>query len=711
MNTKAYIHILLAFLLFAPYLTRADNYTGLSADSLYSLGKQSFQADPDLALSYLFLADSIVGGNYVLKADINRYISNSYHYKGEYQMAADVCQKAVNIRTHYVPRDSDNISNLAALNYNLTINYRILEKIDSALLVIKRAAKFYHQVGNDYSEGICYDLEAQLYQQIAEPFFAQRCAYAELAINEKMNDSIGIAFTKDLLSNIKSDMKQFREELQLQREALDIRRQIGDSVLLAYSYNNIGLTFIQLEEYDSAFHYLSASLKLKESFSEDQAYQIPITNASSTLDYRKYWREAMLASTYKNIAAALNAQNKDDESIVYSQKAYDYYKLMDQDYDYADAAILMANSYFNRKQYSRAIHYLEESLSIAQKSNYKLVKYKAMQLLSRCYAKVGRSAEAFDMADYLTVLHDSLENEDLVRRMTLMESEYEYNKIRETDSIKQYHERLALKRKHDGEMQQKRLELYLLLAFVLVAVVIAVLLFRNYRLRKDNEQSALKHKALEVERTLLRTQMNPHFIFNALNSIQSFIVDNDQSAAELYLSKFAKLIRMILDNSMKQRVLLSDELLSLSLYLDLERVRFANKFKYKINLNDDIEDDMIFVPPMLIQPFVENAILHGLMHKESADGLITVNINEQPADHTLVCEIVDNGIGRKAAAEYSLGNKKHRSVGMQLTRDRLQELNNQTQQGFTCSISDLFDEQGKPMGTKVVIIIPYSEDV
>lgn len=707
---RIYKCILPFLLLFVPLFSIADN-SGLSADSLYTLGKEVYRSDPDSALALLHRANTKVSDNYVLKANVYRYISNAYHYKGEYEQAIDACRKAIEIRLHHLEKDSDNIGNLAALNYNLTINYRIVEKIDSAIIVVKRAANLYSQVGNDYSEGVCYDLEAQLYQQIAEPFFAQQCAYAELAINEKMNDSIGIAYTKDLLSNIKNDLRQYKEELQLQREALDIRRQIGDSILLAYSYNNIGLTYIQLEQYDSAFYYLSSSLKLKESFTEDQAYQIPITNASSTLDYRKYWREAMLASTYKNIASALNGQGKDDESIVYSQKAYDYYKLMNQDYDCADVSILVANSYYNRKQYQKAIRYLEESLEIAEKSNYKLVKYKSMQLLSRCYASVGRGADAFRLSDYASMLHDSLQNEDLVRRMTLMESEYEFNKIRESDSIQQYHVRLDLQRRHDSEMQKKRVELYLLIAFIAVAIIISVLMFRNFRLRKDNEQNALKHKALEVERTLLRTQMNPHFIFNALNSIQSFIISNNQDEAERYLSKFAKLIRMILDNSMKQRILLSDELLSLSLYLDLEKVRFSNRFTYKINVDEEIEDDIIFVPPMLIQPFVENAILHGLMYKETDDGQITINIRENVEVHTLSCEIIDNGIGRKASAEFSKERKGHRSVGMQLTRDRLQELNDQTQVGFTCTITDLIGEHEEALGTKVTIIIPYSEDV
>ena len=204
--------------------------------------------------------------------------------------------------------------------------------------------------------------------------------------------------------------------------------------------------------------------------------------------------------------------------------------------------------------------------------------------------------------------------------------------------------------------------------------------------------------------------MNPHFIFNALNSIQNFIVSNNSLDAERYLSKFAKLMRMILDNSMKQNITLDNELLSLTLYIDLEKARFNNRFTYQINIDDNIEEELILVPAMLIQPFVENAILHGLLHKNDDNGLITIDITENPDKHLLTCSITDNGIGRKAAAEYSKTNKGHHSVGMQLTRDRLKDLNKETE-GISCNIEDLYDSSGNALGTKVTILIPYTEDV
>jgi sensor histidine kinase YesM len=185
---------------------------------------------------------------------------------------------------------------------------------------------------------------------------------------------------------------------------------------------------------------------------------------------------------------------------------------------------------------------------------------------------------------------------------------------------------------------------------------------------------------------------------------------NNTQEAVRFLSKFAKLMRMILNNSMVQSVTLSDEMQSLSLYLDLERARFGNRFSYRIDIDDSVEEDLVSVPPMLVQPFIENAIIHGLMHKTDGEGLITIKISENDAD-SLVCQITDNGVGRKAAAEIEKNSeRKHKSVGMQLTRDRLRDLNNESNAKMSCVITDLEDEAGNALGTQVTIIVPVTEE-
>jgi LytS/YehU family sensor histidine kinase len=212
-------------------------------------------------------------------------------------------------------------------------------------------------------------------------------------------------------------------------------------------------------------------------------------------------------------------------------------------------------------------------------------------------------------------------------------------------------------------------------------------------------------KMADVEMQALRAQMNPHFIFNCLNSINRYIVKSDQATASLYLTRFAKLIRLILDNSNSKSVTLSNELEALRLYIEMESIRFEKKFSYKITLGEGVQPDSVYVPPLIIQPYVENAIWHGLLHKETAGHLaIYISRNEKCM---IECTIEDNGIGRAKAKELkSKSASTKKSLGMKLTEDRLALLNKQFQSESAVEVVDLVASDGEPAGTKVIIKIP-----
>ena len=214
-----------------------------------------------------------------------------------------------------------------------------------------------------------------------------------------------------------------------------------------------------------------------------------------------------------------------------------------------------------------------------------------------------------------------------------------------------------------------------------------------------------QRKMTEVEMHALRAQMNPHFIFNCLNSINRYIVKSDQTTASLYLTKFAKLIRLILDNSNSKNVLLTNELDALKLYIEMEALRFDKKFTYEINIDNKLATDCIEVPPLIIQPYVENAIWHGLLHKESSGHLsIRLHIAD---DSLLKCIIEDNGIGRKKAKELkSKTAVTRKSLGMELTENRLNLLNKHAELHASTDIIDLQDDNGNASGTKVILTIP-----
>jgi sensor histidine kinase YesM len=197
--------------------------------------------------------------------------------------------------------------------------------------------------------------------------------------------------------------------------------------------------------------------------------------------------------------------------------------------------------------------------------------------------------------------------------------------------------------------------------------------------------------------------MNPHFIFNTMSSIQHYIANNDTDAALKYLSKFAKLMRSIIGNSKQQMIAVSEELNALNLYLELEIMRFTDKFEFEISVDKSIDQNYDRIPSMLIQPYVENAIIHGLLPKEG-HGKISIHLQKQV--DTILCTIEDNGIGRERSKEFKKNRvQQHKSVGMSITQERLDILNSSLNRNLNAQILDLY-ENGQPAGTKVQIIIP-----
>jgi sensor histidine kinase YesM len=218
-------------------------------------------------------------------------------------------------------------------------------------------------------------------------------------------------------------------------------------------------------------------------------------------------------------------------------------------------------------------------------------------------------------------------------------------------------------------------------------------------------QTEFEYKIAEMEMTALRAQMNPHFIFNCLNSIKLYTLENDSQTASAYLTKFSQLIRLVLENSRSEKVSLQKELETLKLYIDLEAMRFKNKVNYQISAAPHIDQQYIEIPPLLLQPYVENAIWHGLMHKPEG-GNITIAVT-QPEEYLLHIEITDDGVGRAMAMEHkSKSATRQKSFGLKMTSERLDAINHIYQTKTEVKIIDLKDADGNSSGTKVIIEIP-----
>jgi LytS/YehU family sensor histidine kinase len=251
---------------------------------------------------------------------------------------------------------------------------------------------------------------------------------------------------------------------------------------------------------------------------------------------------------------------------------------------------------------------------------------------------------------------------------------------------------------------------WFLIGCVILLISIAYFIVKNeFKKQQVKQQFETAKNKLEKElqqSTLasIKSQMNPHFLFNALNTIQSYIYQNDKQNASQYLGKFSELTRMILEMSNREKVSLSEEIKALKLYLELEQLRFEEKLKYEIFISKNVDEEMIHIPSMLIQPYLENAIKHGLLHKKD-NWLLHVLFEKN--EHTLIVKIDDNGIGRKRSQELQkLKLKQHQSFAMSANEKRLEILNKGLQKPIALQIVDKINESGDATGTTIVLHIP-----
>jgi len=304
----------------------------------------------------------------------------------------------------------------------------------------------------------------------------------------------------------------------------------------------------------------------------------------------------------------------------------------------------------NQGNYKQAIQQFKQAFELAQQNKIISREAKIAYKISKFYKEVGNPAMALEYLERYTELNDSLLNEQSARELSRQQIHFETEKHKRTAQLLSQENHIQ-----KMDLRQNRILLYALLLVLILLVVIGRIRWQRNLSRKDQQLAELRMKALGQ-------QMNPHFLFNTLNSIQRFILSNEKNASAAYLSKFARLMRMALEHCEKDLVPLSEDMDALSRYLQMEQLRFGKQIDFSIETMG-LDTDEYLVPPFLIQPLAENAIKHGLRHLNNGEkGQLLIQwylSNEQ-----LICKITDNGIGRRKAAkirQQSLQN--HKSKG------------------------------------------------
>jgi two-component system LytT family sensor kinase len=542
-----------------------------------------------------------------------------------------------------------------------------------------------------------------------------------------------IGFTRGLcLANInfailESNEGNYRRSADFYLEAIKIAEDINYTRGLSISYNNIADNYLDLKDYQSAIEYSLKALQLNQGIKEQRGQAINLEQLGNIYYQRnhldvakKYWDEAYPL-----------AKTANDGGNIYTQVLID-----------------LAKYYVATKDFNKAIEHLHVADSIATSTSELLSRIYAYKGYAGLYSTQGNSnlalsylhkARAFSLE-----LHNMSEECEI---LNLLATEFEKRKQYDSgiyylrkhkvlgDSVLNY-KNLAhlafLQSKHEAEVKdrenkklksiqkvqtqaisQKNILLLVTTIALVLAILSLILIYRTQQNKKKhaeleeiNRVSQYNQQIAELEVKSLRSQMNPHFLFNSLNSIRNYIIKNEPQIASNYLADFATLMRKILDTSQQNKISLDEEKSMLTLYLNLELMRFSNGFTYSFHVDPELEDDNICIPSMVIQPFVENAIWHGLLNKENGDCHLKISFleNDENLDE-VICIIEDNGIGRDKSSELQSALKKHKSKGIQITRERLRRLSG-NHEFDPIQIIDMKDAYGNALGTKVCLHLP-----
>lgn len=385
--------------------------------------------------------------------------------------------------------------------------------------------------------------------------------------------------------------------------------------------------------------------------------------------------------------------NEPDSALSYYEQSLDLAVRLNLKAGMVNAYGNMGNLYRDRNDNERALTFYNQSLELARgDTDYYHLAWVSRDI-SELYAKLGEYKTAFEVYKQYKAYEDTMREQQYNNLLLEARSRYEADKAEKELEV------MSLK------LKTTRYFNYGLTGAILGILTIAILLVRHIRLSSKQRMETMNHTISEITQRNLRQQMNPHFIFNTLNSIQYYVFQNDKMASNNYLSKFSLLMRKTLDNSQHTSIPIKEELEALELYLELESLRFKGKFDWKITIDEEIDTLLYKIPTMLIQPYVENSIVHGLMYKENGKGSIRVDLVLE--NEYIRCTIDDNGIGREKAMEMKQRkNKDHQSLGTSITETRLKLISSIYGKRMNIQYSDKKDEDGRSTGTRVEIHIP-----
>ena len=595
------------------------------------------------------------------------------------------------------------------------------QDFDQALLIHKQALTIAKKVRNNY-------VSAEILRNMSLDF-----AYLDKKDSALFysNRSITIARKTNILSGILSEC--FNSQALIYRHfnqidigiaknilALEISETTSNNEKLSRFNREIGISQLDIQNWGDAEKYFQKSLSFAKSFKDNAQIALALINLAAVehgkknyIESKKLAREAELYIVKSNniesigdidnfIGILYNDLGDYKEAAIRLNKALVNYESIGNRLKIANVYHHVGKVLLAQGKFVEAENFLNRSIT-TQKELHKLgLIHLSYKVLSDLYLKKNNVSEAYK---YLTFYVQYLDSNNMLQSARSIAELNETFKTQEqlqtinlqSDSIKRAKEKQDLTNSKLENTQLRNMYQLIMIIFILIFILAGGLILKNYWNRSKLLQL---QKETEMSQTLLRSQMNPHFIFNAMTVIQSYIYDNDPSKSSKFLVNFSRLMRLILENSSKEFISLETEIEILQKYLTTQKLRFEDRFDFDISVHPDLAIGETLIPPMITQPFIENSIEHGQLH--TIDGGF-IRIVFSISNNMLHIEISDNGIGRKKASQ-NKKSKEHHSMAMNITEERISILNKKYLTNGKIEISD-FDEN-KETGTVINIEIP-----
>jgi len=610
---------------------------------------------------------------------IYKHLGNYHSLIDEFETADFYLKSALKLAKRTKSKE-----NIASAYIYLSKNFMLSNQKDSAILMVDMAIQYARRTSNKGVLAESFNCQSELYS-----FF----------------DQMELSVAKNMI-------------------ALQLAMEINDYLKIAKYSREIGQTQLAISNLDDAEYYFNQSMEYSTKIQDDRQRALALSDLGTISFQKRHFGIAIqrnddaifilnkihdakgLGNAHNNLGIIYREQKNFTKAASNFNQALIYFESIGSKERIATVFHNVGTVFLAQKKHSNALNYLEKSIEIRRQSGSQNQIHHTFRIISDVYKDLGQTSNSLN---YLTMYTNYVDSNASLKSATKIAELSELYRAEQRDRLitsqsdsieKQRQDKVIASTKLENIQLRNQFQTYIIAAFLLIMALAGIIIF----FRWNQTQLLQQQRESEMSQTLLRAQMNPHFVFNAMSVIQSYIYENDTENSSKFLVNFSRLMRLILENSSKEEISIETEEDILRKYLETQKLRFEDRFEYSIEIEEAIEFERAMIPPMITQPFIENAIEHGQLHTIEG-GFIRVKFSKTGG--MLVITIEDNGVGRKGA-ELNKKSKDHKSMAMQITSDRIKNLNKKHRTAGSVIVEDY--DKTLQTGTKVLISLPYRMD-